>query len=321
MNAKSVFEKPKTEKEKSIDYIYKLFELFKDLDDCSVDLLKMYITNFTLEKAELMKIKEPHKYAEEMQKIEDLLEEQRKSKNDPNKLKKLKPALVDKNIKFATDLFHKRKKYFVFQFEEFLLVLLRFLRFVIGMQAKLEFFENQEVFVNLFLHKKALPVIADSLKYELQLKPYADQFRVFMKKKFAKKGKRKLRFKEEKEILVKMLKKNETFDELNHEDQAKFPPYFAFDVHHISKFRKYWNDDDFHLCYKDVEFRRYNDISKEQLFIDVDLHNEEEGQDNNNTNEEGEKSKTQKIEKKIKDFIEFEYKDDEDAICKELFYF
>jgi len=312
-NAKSLFEKPKTEKEKSIDYIKKLLDMFKDLDDCSKELMKMYLTKYTLELSKNLLSKDPEKYEEETKKINEFLEEEAKKQKE-KKAKKL----IDENLIYATELFHKRKKYFVFQFEEFILVLLRFLRFVVGIQAKLEFFENQDVFIYLFLHKNALPILAESMNYELQVKPYGDQFQLFMKKKYEKPNNKKLLFKEEEELLVKMLKKNETFDELDHSNQLKFPPYFPYEMSRTSKFRKYWNDDEYHLCYKDIEFRTYNDIFKNNNFIDVDIHDHssQEEADEFDGEEEEKLTKEQKINKKVEEFLEFKYIDDEDKLCK-----
>lgn len=323
-NAKSFFEKEKTEKEKSIDYIKKLLEIFKDLDDSSVQLLKMYITNFTLEKSKILAKRYPKKYEEETKKIEEELEIERKS------LKKAKP-INDEFMRFAINLFHIRKKYFIFHFEEFILVLCRFLRFIVGMHAKIEVFENKEVFIYFNLHKKALPVIAEALGYVMQTKPYAAQFRLFMRKKFEKGGKKKLLFKEEQELLVKLLKKNESFEDLNHEDQLKFPPYFCFERSKTSKFRKYCNDDDFHSCYKDPEFRRYNDIYKSGLFVDPDYQpgmgddemklEAEKADEDNDEILAGVAQKKDKSDKKIKEFLSFEYKNDEDELCMGKYFY
>ncbi len=315
-HAKGFLEKPKTEKEKSIDYIKKLLDMFKDLDDCSLELLKMYIENFTNKLARKMQEKETQKYEEELKNIQEFLDEEKKNKKKKN-------PINDDNLRFATNLFHGKKiKYFKFQFEEFILILLRYIRFIVGMQAKMEFFENQEVFIHLFLHKKAIPILAESFNYELEVKPYAYQFKLFMRKKFEKpKFKTKLLFKEEEELLVKLIRKGETFDELNQSDQANFPPYFPFERSKTSKFRKYWRDDDYHSCYKDIEFRRYNDIHKTGIFIDVDYHENSESDYTESENEDGVAlSPEEKTNLKIKQFLDFKYVDDEDKLCKFIFY-
>lgn len=299
-SAKKLFEKEKTSRERSMDYIKKLLEMFKNLDYSSLDLLKMLITNYTLHLSNKLMEKDPQRYNMEQIKLEKELEEEKKNK------RKQKIHENDINLNFANNLFAIRKKFFIFHFEEFLIVLLKYIRFIVGIQAKLEFLENGEIFVYLFLHKKALPIIAESFNYELQCKPYADQYRSFLRKKFEKGTKKKLLFKEEEVLLVSLLRENENFEDLNHNDQMKFPPYFPYEVSKHNKFRKYWNDDDYHVCYKDVECRKYQEILKDQKYQEEN-NSEEEGDDNIN----GLNNYQDAYE-----YIDYNtYSDDEDKLC------
>ena len=47
---------------------------------------------------------------------------------------------------------------------------------------------------------------------------------------------------------------------MNHNEAINFPPFKDFDNASIEKYQKYWNDDEWHHCYKDPEFRPYKDI-------------------------------------------------------------
>lgn len=155
----------------------------------------------------------------------------------------------------------EKYKYFIFDFEEFLLVFLRLIRFIIGIEARAEFYENNELFIYLHMDKKIFPIVAEAFDYELQCKPYAKMFRTFTKAKRLKGKNNKLNFKEEEEILVKILKSENKFTNLEHSNHLDFPPYFAFERNNENKFRRYNNDDEFHYCYRDPEFRPYKEIN------------------------------------------------------------
>ena len=298
---RKMLEKPKTEIDISTEFILKLLEMFKELDDKSIDLLELYLTKYTDRLAKKYKATDEKKYNEGRERfLKDFKEQKKKEKEIKNKKKK--GEFVDKNDlqkkgekkKFVEKLFIT--KYFKFTFEDFLIVLSKYLRLIVGMHVKLEFFENKEVFVYLFLKKKLYPILAEGMNYELQLKPYAYQYRAFMEKKFLKKLiKSKLSAGEEREVLVSLLKEKEDFVELDHQNHLKFPPYVPYEICFEEKFRKYFNDDDYHNCYKDKEFRPYSEVIKM----------ESKGFDKDNDDNLSEES-----------FMDYEYYDDEDDLCK-----
>lgn len=298
---RKMLEKPKTEIDISSEFIIKLLEMFKELDDTSTDLLELYLTKYTDELGKKLKATNEKKYNEEREKYLKVFKEQKKKEKELKKKKK-KGEFVSQNDlqkkgekkKFVEKLFIT--KYFKFTFEDFLIVLSKYLRLIVGMHVKLEFFENKEVFVYLFLNKKLYPILAEGMNYELQLKPYAYQYRAFMEKKFLKPNtKLKLSAGEEREVLVSLLKEKEDFVDLDHQNHLKFPPYIPYEISFEEKFRKYFNDDDYHNCYKDKEFRPYSEVEK----METKGFDKEEVE---NLTEES--------------FLDYEYYDDEDDLCK-----
>ena len=322
----------KSELQISIDYILEILNWFKDVDDSTMDMLKFMIAKTTKNLEKKLKEEDIVRYKEGIKSLKKL-EESKKGKkgekkeeenenilyamglfinkkhknskennnhnndniNENNESPKAENVSNNKNAsKNEND--DDKFKYFVFDFEEFLLIFLKFIRFIIGIEARVEFYENNELFVYLHLNKKVFPIVAEAFDYELQSNPYAKMFKTFVKAKKLKGKRNKLNFKEEEDILVKILKEKTTFVNMSHKNHLNFPPYFPFERCYESKFRKYWPNDEFHNCYRDPEFRPYREINLVE---------------EKNYNSESEHFDSDELENE-EDFLQYKYKENEE---------
>lgn len=264
----------------SLDYINKLLRMLSELDESCIDFLKFMIKK----RAEyLYKNLSKNKFSQQkgIGNAKKFFDKEIKDKEDTNELfvKRLfypKYKENEKNIE-THFLLKKNNKdeeytYFIFDFEEFILLFLRYIKFLIGIEARIEFFQNKEIFVYLKMRNEIFPIVAEYFDYPLQLKSYSKIYEKFLnqvgetlREKIAKKEgnlekNKKIVSKKAEELLVEILRSKNTFKDMDHTDPNNFPPFIPFTRNSKEKFQKYWSDDLYHNCYKDPEFRPYEEI-------------------------------------------------------------
>ena len=168
--------------------------------------------------------------------------------------------------------------YHELSFEDFILIFSCIIHYYTGLEIKLELKDesSEEVFLLLFCEdEKNYEKIADFFGYELQLKPYALNYKENVDI-INKANKRKLSksFQDDYDgpNYSKTININEISDlklpsviyeyQYNDEKFMFSPPYRNFDINKENKFRRYLPDDGFHICKNDPDFSR-NTQSKE----------------------------------------------------------
>ncbi len=198
------------------------------------------------------------------------------SNNEPNKYKILTskkdlltlPIENDKSQKFITKLFSKYI-FFEFKFEDFLLLYLRLTKFFYGIEAIIEIDETNSVFVKLYGTELNFQILADSYKFHLQIKPYANYYDQLSKRVqyICENENDLLLLSENRNIL------NQQFAEMDQNNHLNFPPYLCYLKEKNLKFRRYTNDDNYHNCPRDPEFtvskhtQSFNSPSKKPFWM------------------------------------------------------
>ncbi len=177
--------------------------------------------------------------------------------NEPNKFKILTskkdlisiPNEYDKSHKFITKLFSKYT-FFEFKFEDFLLLYLRITKFFYGIEAIIEIDETNSVFVKFYGTELNFQILADSFKFHLQIKPYANYYDQLSKRVqyICENENDLLLLSENRNIL------NQQFADLDQDNHLNFPPYLCYLKDKNLKFRRFTNDDNYHNCPRDPEF-------------------------------------------------------------------
>ena len=164
------------------------------------------------------------------------------------------------------------KYYYELSFEDFILIFSCIINYYTGLEIKLELRNetSKEVFLSLFCNEENYEKLADFFGYELQLKPYALNYKESNEIN-NKSNKRKLSYHSYQENIgdinysktinineISYLKLPSVIYEYQYNEQ-KFmfsPPYRKFDINKESKFRRYLPNDGYHICKNDPDFCR-----------------------------------------------------------------
>ena len=163
------------------------------------------------------------------------------------------------------------KFYYELSFEDFILIFSCIVNYFTGIEIKLELrdLESKDVYLLLYCDgEKIYEKLADFFGYELQLKPYALNYRE-IQDKYNNINERKMDESSSSDISLgysKTININKISDlklpSLLYEYQYKekefkfSPPYKEFDINKESKFRRYLSNDESHLCKNDPDFSR-----------------------------------------------------------------
>ena len=164
--------------------------------------------------------------------------------------------------------------YYELTFEDFILIISYIIHYYTGLEVKLELRDesSDEVFLSLFCDSEEnYEKLADFFGYELQLKPYALNYKESGDIANNKISKRKYSRASVKENItltkytntinineISDLKLPSVIYEYQYnEDKFMFsPPYRKFDINKESKFRRYLPNDGYHICRGDPDFSR-----------------------------------------------------------------
>ena len=164
--------------------------------------------------------------------------------------------------------------YYEINFEDFILIISCIISYYTGLEIKLELRDESstDVFLSLFCNEKNYEKLADFFAYELQLKPYALNYKESgdiniknNKKRLYRENSKDLNY--SKIINIKEisdLKLPSVIYEYQYNDN-KFmfsPPYRQFNISKESKFRRYLPNDGYHICKNDPDFSREIDSTE-----------------------------------------------------------
>ena len=179
---------------------------------------------------------------------------------------------IDKNDDYYRSKIDKSllKYYYELSFEDFILIFSCIVNYFTGLEMKLELrnSNSKDVFLLLYCEgEDTYEKLADFFGYELQLKPYALNYREASdkyfnnKRKFSKSSSSNIDLGYSKTIDINKisdLKLPSLLYEFQY-NENKFifsPPYRKFDINKESKFRRYLPNDESHLCKNDPDFSR-----------------------------------------------------------------
>ena len=179
------------------------------------------------------------------------------------RMKKDDPKRYEFGMQYFKENGIKDKFYWELGFEDDLILFCGVIKQAIGLKIRLELGRsNTCLFMILFDTEENYLNLAEFLRYECQLKPYAYVYEYYNNEKLRlKKEKQKLNEKNEKEeefetinecdINVKKAVENGTdiqFEDCNQRDPTYWPPYCSFIKSRRDKFRKYTRNDLYHCC-------------------------------------------------------------------------
>ena len=226
-------------------YIKLIKNVFKELNKTSDKLIEKIINYYGQRISEKIQ-------AENMEYYNICLEEVKNYEEDNN-------GKIDKSL---------LNYYYELSFEDFILIFSCLVHYYTGLEVKLELREknSNDVCLLLFCDEEIYEKLADFFGYELQLKPYALNYKESSGLKVSKKSEKKLTYSSKNIDYSKTININEVSDlklpSLVYEyqyNENKFmfsPPYRKFDLNKESKFRRYLPNDGFHICKNDPDFSR-----------------------------------------------------------------
>lgn len=174
-----------------------------------------------------------------------------------------------------------------FNYEDFIVLLLRLIKFYTKLKVKLEIPQGEKkIYMKFFGTETIYDRLANHLGYDLQLKPYALKYNYLNSKrgllglssfalnhhdlinetdrdyrdltntnaKEVQNDSHENLEDEEKHVLVLDEYKNLQFYELDENNALHWPPYTEFEINKNVKFRRYEKDDSYHECVLDPEF-------------------------------------------------------------------
>lgn len=151
--------------------------------------------------------------------------------------------------------------YYEFTYEDYILIVLRVVKFFTSLNIRLEMSDDKKLYCHLFADEPTYNLLAEHFDYDLQLKPYALKYQIFLNKnKCADETGLNHTYSMEHEDHVelnpqdKRLEENLQIDELNIDNPFHWPPYTCFESMKALKFRRYEKDDTYHECVKDPEW-------------------------------------------------------------------
>ena len=164
--------------------------------------------------------------------------------------------------------------YYELKFEDFILIISCIISYYTGLDIKLELRDESstDVLLSLFCNEENYEKLADFFAYELQLKPYALNYKESgdtniksNKKKLYRENSKDLDYSKIINIKeISNLKLPSVIYEYQYNDN-KFmfsPPYRQFDINKESKFRRYLPNDGCHICKNDPDFSREIDSNE-----------------------------------------------------------
>ena len=162
--------------------------------------------------------------------------------------------------------------YYELTFEDFILIISCIIHYYTGLEVKMELRDesSEDVFLSLFCNSEEnYEKLADFFGYELQLKPYALNYKEsgdIINNKTSKRKYSRASAKDNISIYSNTININEISDlklpsiiyeyQYNEEKFMFSPPYRKFDINKESKFRRYLSNDVYHICKNDPDFSR-----------------------------------------------------------------
>ena len=233
--------------EQTHNYISSIKNAFKELDKTEDKLIEKIIFYYGQIISEKIK-KENVEYYNICSEEFDLYKEENKYK-------------IDKSL---------YRYYYELSFEDFILIFSSIVNYFTGLEIKLELKDSTSKDVYLLLYcegEETYEKLADFFGYELQLKPYALNYKETSERD-KKYGDKKL-IKSDSDISLgytKTIDINKISDlklpsllyefEFKEKEFKFSPPYKEFDINKETKFRRYLPNDESHLCKNDPDFSR-----------------------------------------------------------------
>ena len=236
------------------NYIQILRNVFKELNKASDNLIEKIIIYYAKRVSEKM-IKDNIDYY-------NICSNELKNYFDENKKKKIDYSFFE--------------YYYELTFEDFIIIFSCIVHYYTGIEVKLEIKgeSSQEVYLLLFCNgEETYEKLAESFGYELQLKPYALNYKepeeIFNKNN---KGKTLNIQKQDSFNYSKTINIKEISDlklpsviyeyQINEKKFMYSPPYRRYDRNKESKFRRYLPNDSCHICKNDPDFSRDSQTSE-----------------------------------------------------------
>ena len=164
--------------------------------------------------------------------------------------------------------------YYEFHYEDFILIFCSVIRYFTGLNIKIEISDSapKKILLIIYGNEDNYETFAEFFGFELQLKPYASKYDIYVNKELRKNSlmdsKKSLSY-EERLSLSRLnsleislitqksdLNKSYQFWEFSQNDQTAFPPYMPFEKSKILKYRTYERNDNYHDCENDPDFHK-----------------------------------------------------------------
>ena len=164
--------------------------------------------------------------------------------------------------------------YYEFHYEDFILIFCSVIRYFTGLNIKIEISDSapKKILLIIYGNEDNYETFAEFFGFELQLKPYASKYDIYVNKELRKNSlmdsKKSLSY-EERLSLSRLnsleislitqksdLNKSYQFWEFSQNDQTAFPPYMPFEKVKKLKFRTYERNDNYHDCENDPDFHK-----------------------------------------------------------------
>ena len=222
------------------------------------------------------------KVLSEVQKSNELLLEtvlNKYAEYNSNKLKESHPEYFEKCTKIYVTCNPDNTNstylpYYEFHYEDFILIFCSVIRYFTGLNIKIEISDSapKKILLIIYGNEDNYETFAEFFGFELQLKPYASKYDIYVNKELRKNSlmdsKKSLSY-EERLSLSRLnsleislitqksdLNKSYQFWEFSQNDQTAFPPYMPFEKVKKLKFRSYERNDNYHDCENDPDFHK-----------------------------------------------------------------
>ena len=217
------------------------------------------------------------KVLSEVQKSNELLLEtvlNKYAEYNSNKLKESHPEYFEKCTKIYVTCNPDNTNstylpYYEFHYEDFILI---FCSVIINIKIEISDSAPKKILLIIYGNEDNYETFAEFFGFELQLKPYASKYDIYVNKELRKNSlmdsKKSLSY-EERLSLSRLnsleislitqksdLNKSYQFWEFSQNDQTAFPPYMPFEKVKKLKFRSYERNDNYHDCENDPDFHK-----------------------------------------------------------------
>lgn len=172
--------------------------------------------------------------------------------------------------------------YYEFHYEDFLIIFCSIVHHFTGLNIRLEFSDrfSLKLLMKIYGNEKTYNKLIESTDLDLQLKPYALKYEIFVNKMKHNNNKSppSLLKNTNQELRTPLMnqrieKKILQFNDLNINNPLHFPPYFPYNKDKEIKYRRYNLNDDYHECDIDPEFTNkpiWNVCDKCSKFRNID---------------------------------------------------